>query len=48
MSYQRLTGHRSITTTLKYFLSVQPDKLMRAKDAVALALLSDAKRTRTA
>lgn len=45
---KELAGHSSIVTTQKYYLSVQPDELMRAKDAVALALLSDTKRTQTA
>ena len=45
---QRLAGHSSITTTLKYYLSAQPDELMQAKAAVALTQLSDARRTETA
>ena len=37
-----LAGHRSITTTLRYYVSVQEDDLLPAKDAVVTSLLSNA------
>ena len=45
---QRRAGHSSIPTTIKFYLSVQPDELERAKGALSIALPSDPKRTQEA